>query len=263
VTTRLHPARVRGRPAWLVLGSVLTAAVVAFGGLTVWSWLAHQTLTQQQTYQHPVSRIELELESGDVSLTPGAAGQVRVSRRLGWSIARPRPVESWDGTTLRLRAGCPTVLGTDCYLDYDLRVPADVTVVARTSSGALTVRELAGALDLSASSGDVRLTGTSGPLVVRTSSGAVRASALRAPSVAVRASSGDVDLGFARPPRLVRATASAGNIGITVPRGAAYNVQADADPGSTAVTVDRLASSPYVIVAQAGSGDIHVRYGTQ
>lgn len=261
-STGSRPGRAAGRTAWLALGGVFTALFLAFGGLNAWSWLAHQTATEEHTYLQPTTRIELKVDSGDVSLVPGVAGQVSVRRHLGWWMARPRPVESWDGTTLRIQGGCPTTIAGDCSLDYQLRVPAGVTVVASTASGALQVHDLTGDLDLSASSGDVDVTGTRGRLSVRTSSGGVRASGLRSASVEVRASSGDVHLDFAQPPRMVRAQASSGDVDIVVPRGAAYGVQADADSGSTTVAVDQSFSSPYGIVAHASSGDIRVRYGS-
>jgi hypothetical protein len=260
-TTSGRPSRTAGRTAWLAVGGVFTALTLAFGGLNVWSWLAHQTDTEEQIYLHPASRIELNVGSGDVSLAPGVAGQVSVLRRLAWSIARPRPAETWDGATLRVRGGCPPTVGGECYLDYQLRVPPGVTVVAHTSSGTLRVRDLTGDLDLSASSGDVEVSGTRGRLALRTSSGAVQASGLRSASVEARVSSGDVHLDFAQPPRMVRVQASAGDVDIAVPRGA-YGVQADADSGDTTVAVDRSPSSPYGIVAHASSGDVRVRYGS-
>lgn len=223
------------------------ALALAFGGFNAWSWLAHQTATEEHTYLHPATRIELNVGSGDLSLAPGAAGQVSVRRHLGRSIARPRPAETWDGATLRVQGDCSITLGADCSLDYQLRVPAGVTVVAHTSSGALQVRDLTGDLDLSVSSGEVEVTGTRGRLALRSSSGGVQASGLRSASVEVRVSSGDVHLDFAQPPRMVQA--SAGGVDIAVPRGVPYGVQADADSGGTTVAVDRSPSSPYGIVA--------------
>src|SRR5919197_287989 len=116
-------------------------------------------------------------------LALGGDGQISVRRHLGWWMTRPRPAESWDGTTLRIQGGCPLTIAGDCYLDYQLRVPAGVTVVAHTSSGTLRVHDLTGDLDLSASSGDVDVTGARGRLAVRTSSGSVRAGGLRSDSL--------------------------------------------------------------------------------
>jgi Putative adhesin len=251
-----------GRTTWLAIGGGFTALILAFGGLSTWSWLAHQAATEEHTYLHPATRIELNVGSGDVSLAPGAAGQVSVRRRLGWWKSRPRSAESWDGATLRIQGNCPFTITGDCHIDYQLRVPAGVTVVAHTSSGGLKVRDLTGDLDLWASSGDVEVTGARGRLAVRTSSGGVRASGLRSAAVEARVSSGDVHLDFVEPPRMVRVRAAAGGIDIAVPGGIAYGVQADADSGDTTVAVDRSSSSPYDIVAHASSGDIRVRYGS-
>jgi hypothetical protein len=194
--------RDRGQTGWLVAGLALTTVTVIAGALTVGLWLARQTETQHHTYQHPGSRIDLDLPDLDVHLTPGATGELAVERHLTWSYRKPTIGESWNGQTLRATADCPlNVIGPGCHVDYAVRVPPGTTVHIDTGAGDITIGEVDGELTLSTVSGDVRGTG------------------LRCGQATVESRSGDVDLRFDQPPQRIQVTTGSGDISVRLPPG--------------------------------------------
>jgi hypothetical protein len=56
-------------------------------------------------------------------------------------------------------------------------------------------------------------------------------------------------------------TDESGNITLVLPRGPAYyHVDANSESGNTSVSVNHRLSSPYVIIASNGSGNITISY---
>lgn len=255
--------RPRRPNVWLILGAILTALVLFAGILTVAGWLGYRTETEHQTYQAEGTDISIDLGVGDVIIRPGRAGVVAVTRQTSWSFQRPDLDERWDGRTLQVTGGCRvrpwTVL--PCGVTYTIEVPAEATVRARVSAGDITVDDVRGGLDLTASLGDIRVTGASGELRLHSSHGDVVASAITADAVEASTVTGDVWLTLSAPPRTVSAETSAGDVHVVVPRGETYRVEADAGVGDMAITVGQDVASDRSIVARTSAGDIDVSYG--
>jgi hypothetical protein len=257
-----------GRRAWRVAGSILAGLTILLGAASLWSCaneLTAETETQQQTYQHAVSRVELDLDDGQISLTPGEAGQVVIERRLEWSAGKPTIEEKWAGDTLQITSRCGgSSLGTQphCSVAYTMRVPADVTIDARTLASRIEVRDLRGSLRLSESSGDVKLTNTTGSIWVRTTSGGIAGAGLRAGQVEVQATSGDVDLRLAAAPEKLTATTKAGNVHIGLPGDDAYQVTVETSGGDKDVTVRQESPAARTIGVRTSRGDVRIRYAS-
>lgn len=204
-----------------------------------------QTETQNQTYKQPVTRVEINVDSGAIKLTPGTAGQVAVRRDLRWNQDKPTIDERFEGTTLKITAKCPNGggFGHLCEIDYALAVPPEISVDAETSAGAVSAQQLAGTLSL------------------RSQAGAVAGQGLRSAEVTAQTSAGAVDLQFAAAPNKVDAESKAGAVQVTVPRGDAYRVTADTSAGDKQVDVTQDPGSSRSIDARTSAGQIQVRYG--
>ncbi len=141
-------------------------------------------------------------------------------------------------------------------------MPAGEAVSARNGAGDVTATGLRNGATLSTAAGDVRASGLAGRVVLTTSSGDINATALAARDVTATASSGHVSLMFTRVPRLVEVTDPTGSITIVVPPGrTAYRVEAQSGSGLTDITVPTSPSSPFVITATTGSGNITIVTG--
>jgi len=255
--------RPRGPNGWLVIGGVFTALLLIAGGLSAAGWLGYRTELQEHVYEADVTSIFLEVDTGDLRLSPGEAGAVTVERRLFWSYRKPTFEERWDGQTLRVTGDCSGwfSIGPGCGVDYTLRVPEGVSVQARTSTGDVSVTNIDGDLHLTSSTGDIRVTGGGGALQLSTSTGDIIASDVTSDTIDASTSTGDVRLGFADAPRTVSAEASTGDIRIVVPDGDSYRIDADASTGDVRVSVGRNDDSGRSIVARTSTGDVDVSYG--
>jgi hypothetical protein len=256
--TRTRP---RGPNAWLVLGGIFTVIVIVAGGLSVAGWLGYRTEVQTQVYRQAVTSIDIEVDTGDLTLAPGDAGTVAVTRRLFWSYSKPTIDEQWDGQTLRVTGDCRGWfwLGPGCGVDYTVAVPEGVSVLARTSTGDISVSNIRGVLRLSTSTGDIRVSGAAAALELRTSTGDITATTTGAAPVDASTSTGDIDLRLGASSPDVMARTSTGDIQITVPGDVAYRVQADTSTGDVRVSVSQDDRSTYAIRARASTGDIDIR----
>ena len=205
--------------------------------------------------------LEVLTGSGDILIRTGAAGTVQVHGRVraGWDlwsrlntedrvreVAADPPLEQ-SGNAIRL--GPRGVWGAGgVSISYEVTVPADARVRARTGSGDQIVGGVQGGIDSSAGSGDIRIDGTRGDVRVSTGSGDIEVEASDG-SVTARAGSGSI-----------RATDVRGNVSartgsgrVTVTHAAQGSTEVATGSGDIAVSGARGA-----LRLHAGSGDVTV-----
>jgi hypothetical protein len=274
--TRTHPpgrtlptiARVRtaaARRTWLtasVAAVALALTIVGAAALGVEWWSPDRHLVESSTtYHHAIDRVELDLDVGDVTLVPGPAATVEVSRVLRWTSTRPAYSEDWTGDTLRITSRCPA--GQDCSTDDVVQVPTAVAVVSRIGSGDLSVTDVTGPMDLRTGTGAVAVDGARAGLRVRGGRVDVTAGSLGSTRVRVEVATGDISLDFARAPRAASATAHTGDIAITAPPvGAGYRVRATTGTGDRDVSVATAPAARRTLTATTGAGDIRIAPGS-
>ncbi len=250
-----------GGIGWRVAGAALSILLIAAGVLSAASWLARRTQTQDTVYRGAVSRIVLDVSSGDIGVTTGAEDQIQVHRHLVWTFSKPRLRESRSGDTLRLGFDCPPVeFGVGCGVDYRLAVPPGVAISVGSSSGDIDVRGVTGGVTASTASGDISVSGTRGALALHSASGDVTALGLGSTPVSVRTASGDVALDFAARPDAVTVDTASGDVTIRVPEGAPYRVDTDTGAGDRTIQVARSDAAQSSLTASTGSGDIVIMY---
>lgn len=228
------------RSLWLAVGGVVLVFTVLACMVSLLSWLGRQSETQRLEYRRP-ALLEIDVQSTEVVLQAYESGGVSVERHLTWASAKPAAHEQWRGDTLRLSMDCPAGPQLPgCSTAYHVWVPADLPVSVRTSTGA------------------VRLADLRGRITVDTASGDVRGSGLGAGDVSATGGTGDVALAFSAVPGRVAVRTSSGDITVTVPRGRAYNVRAEAAEGVATVAVGQDPGAPATIEARTETADITV-----
>jgi DUF4097 and DUF4098 domain-containing protein YvlB len=131
---------------------------------------------------------------------------------------------------------------------------ADERQAARTSSLAATT-----------GSGNITLAGPTAENVrIKTNSGQVEVTnAMTEGAIEARAGSGDLTVQSGLVPSRVMAQASSGEVVISVPSGAAYDVDTSTGSGDESVHVQRNDTSPHKISVKTKSGDITIKNGTR
>jgi Putative adhesin len=224
-------------------------------------------LTSDATVSDPVKVVDVSSDSGRVTVTTGGSG-VKIHRIVHYQDGAPHPGQRVDGGTLTFTKGC-----SRCSTDYELTVPASVTVRARadsgsvdisgvatadawSDSGSVKVRSVPGAVRAHSDSGAVVVEDAGGALDVANGSGAIRATGLRSGTVRASSDSGSVRLEFVTAPTDVRARSDSGSLRVAVP-GGPYNVDAETDSGGKDVSgVPHDPSAPRKLYLRTDSGHL-------
>jgi hypothetical protein len=259
-TTAMPTTRPTGPNGWLVIGGVFTALLLASGVLSTAGWLGYRTESQSTVYHQAVSSISVDIDTGDLTLTPGEPGTVTVQRKLHWSYWKPVVNEQWDGQHLRVTTDCIGRFfpGPGCEVDYTLAVPEGVSVDAHTSTGDINVRNIRGELRLSTSTGDIDVAGAAAALTLRTSTGDITASGLTSSTVEADTGTGGVTLSLATEPTSVSVQTSTGDVRVVVPGNESYRVRTHTGTGDINTTVRSNDDSSRSITVGTGTGDIDI-----
>ncbi|HEU5473021.1 MAG TPA: DUF4097 family beta strand repeat-containing protein [Actinophytocola sp.] len=242
---------------WIAVGAA--AGLLLLLGACDWD-IARNVESDDAPVDGRVASVRIVNESGDVKIRTGDTTTVR--RTVHFDQQRPGATHRLEGDVLVIE-DCPV---RNCWIDYELTVPAGTRVDGDVSSGSVAV-DGAGSVNLKASSGDVDVRGVTGTVNLELDSGNVRLSNIGA-AVAVQSGSGDVAVEGARAAVTVAAESGgvraqgvtgpvdvrSGSGSITVELSAAQNVRARADSGEITVAVPRAA---YRVRTGTDSGDVH------
>ncbi|MFI6682169.1 DUF4097 family beta strand repeat-containing protein [Streptomyces sp. NPDC050485] len=259
--------RPRHRTAWIVTALLAALFIVApFAFLTVADAVSETAAyaSPGNGQRHPVSAVEVDAGAAQVTVTPGAAGEVRMTGRLNWSMKRPKVEEKWVGDTLKVHTHCDGFVDRylqNCTVELNLTVPAGIRLKVRGGSGAIRVRDLTGPVDLAGGSGAIKLRGLKGTVKARVGSGELNATQLAGPEADLSAGSGTVNGEFTAPPRRVRASAGSGTVTVTVPGPDRYQVLGGRGSGDRSIQKDLVdENSDRILDVSSGSGSVTVQY---
>jgi hypothetical protein len=217
------------------------------------AWLA---VASQATAQPPEGSFERALTvtgsvdlniragSGQIRVHPGSANTVRVAARLragnSWlrsgdvearirQIERNPPIEQ-QGNVIRIGRFADDDLHQNISISYDVTVPADTKLEARTGSGSLDIGEIKGPVDASSGSGGITIGRIAGAVVASAGSGNIEVEG--AASLSARTGSGDVRAGAVAGPT----TARSGSGSIRIAQAGKGDVEVSASSGGVTLT---------------------------
>jgi DUF4097 and DUF4098 domain-containing protein YvlB len=266
---------------WVVLALGLPVVLALIG----WASFTAVALADQAGYQVHVTspasggRARVTIDNADATVRPGSGDQISLNGTLGGSLARPTFSSRSAASGLTLRSRCWSWAGF-CSLKYDITAPAGLPLTVFDGSGNLNVSGFRGHITLSDGSGDLGASDLAGTISLSSGSGDITASALgghgirlsdgsgdifvsglAATDVVGNDGSGDLTLTFTKVPTQVNVTDGSGDITLVLPPGPTrYHVEASSQSGSSNVSVKQARSSPYVIIASNGSGNITISY---
>ena len=266
---------------WVVLALGLPV-VLGLIGVTSYSAIAQADMAGYRVHiSVPASdgQTRITIDNPDATVSPGPGDLISLSGNLRGSLRRPSFSSRSTASGLALHSRCWSWAG-QCYLEYSITAPAGLPltvsdgsgnlnasgfrghVTLSDGSGDLSASDLAGTISLSSGSGNITASALSGDgIQLSDGSGNIFVSGLAATDVAGDDGSGELTLTFTKVPKRVDVTDASGNITLVLPRGPAYyHVEASSESGNTSVSVNRRLSSPYVIIASSGSGNVTVTY---
>jgi len=190
--------------------------------------------------------VELDVASGSGSIRvePGAADSVRVAARLtagsSWmaggdvekrirQIEQHPPIEQ-QGNVIRIGRFPDPGLARNISISYEVTVPADTKLAARTGSGGIVVGAIKGPADVESGSGSVTVGRVGGHVEASTGSGSIKVEG--AASLEARTGSGSITASAVAGPT----KAGSGSGSITIAQAGKGDVAVSAASGSITLT---------------------------
>ena len=223
-----------------VVGTILVVAVL--GGLVLgFSILKRSTSVSTSDVQLGQStQIDIDAGASDLRIVQGDADVVRVKAAITSGLRKTEFRIGRRGDQIKIVAGCKAWLNPGCGVDTTLELPKGFPVVVRTSSGNISVSDLA-----------------EGVLTIESGSGDVSGRGLRLDELDVRTGSGDIAATFAKQPFGFKATSRDGDIRATLGEGKRkYAVSATSESGDVSSTIESRPSGSGFIRASTDTGDI-------
>lgn len=169
-------------PGTLRVGSLAFAVMLAQSTLA-----AAQTYTFERTFPAgSTARLDVSTHRGHIAVTASDDGRVVVSgtitvRRSGINLplnagqlaagTADRPPVELHGTTLQISPPADPLVDRAVTVDYDIRVPPPLPLVAVSDSGEVTIKGHAGAVSIRTQSGAIDVTvGDAGGLTIEATS---------------------------------------------------------------------------------------------
>jgi hypothetical protein len=280
----MRAVAVPGRWVWGLSGLVTAAAIAIPGARLITSpgtdgdnisAVPQQVVTRTETVPQPVTSLVVQSYGGQVQVTSAQVARVNVTETISYNQGADSPslvTQSVSGG--RLSLSDPACTHSDCNVDFDVTVPADVTVTASTGGGQLVVSGTAGAnlassggqvlatliggpLTVSTGGGPLALRGVSGPLRAETDGGTLIAQDIAAATATITTGGGPATVTFATAPEKVSVSTDGGAVTLAVP-GGPYNLTANSEGGPQSV---RIATDPTAlpsITVYSGGGPLRV-----
>jgi hypothetical protein len=281
----MRAVAVPGRWVWGLSGLVTAAALAIPGARLITSpgtggdvigAAPQPVVTRTETVPQPVTSLVVQSNGGQVQVTSARVDRVHVTETISYNQGTDSPpVVTQSVSGGRLSLSDPACTHADCNVDFDVTVPADVTVTASTGGGQVVVSGTAGA-NLASSGGPVQATlirgpltvntgggplavrGVSGPLRAETDGGTLIAQGIAAATATITTGGGPAMVTFATAPVKVLVSTDGGPATLAVP-GGPYNLTANSEGGPQSV---RIATDPAAlpsITITSGGGSLLVK----
>jgi hypothetical protein len=230
--------------SWLV---TVSAFALLTAGLVMVVWWAATSEERTGTYlvRGSVSGITLDIGDADLQIVGGGSqSALQISHTDRFAFGHPAEAErAVQGGALRLRSRCPDGVFNSCSSSYRLRIPDNVPVRVRTTSGDVSSSGYRGSASVNTRSGDVNFDGWCGF------------------NLQVRADVGNVRTVASCAPQRLQLRSRTGSVEALVPPGR-YRVDAESDEGERSVRgVTSAEDAPFQVQALSTTGDVRVGSG--
>ena len=215
-------SRWRLRTRVLIAGGALVAVLGSAAGIDV---ATRDRDHESHVFESGVSSLDARISSGSLEVIGTDDPNITIEVTTRGGLRGPKHSERVVGDQLELRSSCPLHLLTpSCSVDYVVRLPRNLDIVAHGNGSNITITSVAGSVDASSNGGAL-------------------------------------DLRFAEAPYFVRGRSNGGRVAVELPRGDEfYRVDADSNGGKAKVEVRTDPASERQIDLHANGGQVEVRY---
>ena len=252
----------RGRRAALAIGVPLCLIFTAYTGLSLVAGVGQGHFPVSYAFPAGTENANVSVSGGDVTVRQAAGTKAQLTGTATYSLIRPHLTTRHTSGGVSIAYHCVVPAG-NCGLDATLSVPARMAASVSTGGGDATAVGTTGNVMLSTGGGDVTVDRVSGVLSLSTGGGTIHGTAITATQVTAHSSGGDIEIVFTQVPRDVQVDTGGGDVTIVVPPGSTqYHVTANTGGGNVTESVPLNTSSPNVITAASGGGDITISQAT-
>jgi DUF4097 and DUF4098 domain-containing protein YvlB len=216
---------------------------LAFGFLLS-SCIANEEITRVKISE-PITRIELDLDTGDITLSPTTSENTELTQTLHFTSEKPQTqIEVIDGV-LHITSACVGAQWV-CGADFEVKVPSSISALAVTSTGDIRIENLLGVVDASTTTGDIEIS-EAAEVTAESNTGDITISGALETSATV--TTGDITLRDLT--GNVEAISTTGDI-------EAENILGDAFLSTTTGDISAQALSSVEVSAETNTGDINL-----
>jgi hypothetical protein len=258
------PGAREARPAlrrfWLVVGTVVAVATVAYGALLVASLISRGERTRSDRFPaEGITAVDVRIGGGAIRVTGADTDAIRVRAEITEGVFGMRYRAERREGRIQVRADCPPILGIWCSADLTIEVPRGMPLGLHSNNGSISLEGTEGPALVSSDNGDIRLTAVTGKLEVDTDNGTVTGERLGTPSLRAHSDNGDFRLGFTAAPDRIDVTTDNGDVDMGLPDGA-YALEVKTDNGSVRTPIRTDPGSSRSIRVHTDNGDVTLRY---
>jgi hypothetical protein len=252
---------VASRPLWVIFGSLLLLAALAFGTFNIIEVLAHEERTERFT----VPAVDLDgllvaNDSGSVTIVGSDTDEISVDAEVSDGLRETGFRHEVVGSTLEIHGTCPLIGSMWCRVTLRIEVPLSLSLDINVDNDRVDIGNVDGDVRVDADNGAVELSDVSGRVDVHSDNGRVSGTDLSGSVAGVESDNGRVDLEFTSPPDSVTVESDNGGVDIAVPDvEGGYSVATESDNGSIDVTVNDNPDSPRTIRVSSDNGSVTVR----
>jgi DUF4097 and DUF4098 domain-containing protein YvlB len=253
------------RRTWLVVGSIVTVAMIASATLQIVELVGQNTVEVDRKFAaSAVDRLLVEVQSGSVEVRGTDAATTTVTGTVRSGLGTASHEEVVEDGRLAVRVDCPSVLLSGrCDADLVIEVPEDTAVAVHSTNTTVTLSGIRARVDVRTTDGGVRADRieTAAPVELVSSNADIEVKAMATPQLSLRTSNSSIRAELAVDPVHVRVRSSNGSADVVVPdTEVAYDVTLETSNGAQEIGVRTDPASDRRIDVRTSNGDATVTY---
>ncbi|MGB3411650.1 MAG: hypothetical protein WBA45_10660 [Microthrixaceae bacterium] len=255
---------------WRVLGSLAAVAMLGWSLLWVVTMVARHTEEFDKSVPAAeATSLRVEIGAGTLEIVGNDTSMISVRATFTDGLFDSDHTETFDGNTFVVTSECAFSRGplaggpNGCAADYRIEVPSSLDVRVVATDTAVSLRGLAGKVDVRTSNNRISAEDLAGAVRLETSNDEIEAYRLGSGPVWMRTSNDRVTAQFSDSPDQVDVRTSNGSVSLMLPdTPAAFATDVSTSNGDTKTKIRTDPDSPRRIRVRTSNDDVSITYST-